>query len=119
MEKPDRLNILNVGGGVAPELFSHELSRVVSNMADVNTDPEGTRSITLKFTLKPYPDRSGAICTVEAKAALAPVKKHESSIFLGRDEGEMQAYPRDTRQQALFTTPDSPQNVVSMNGTDE
>lgn len=114
MEKPDLLNLLNIGNGSALEIFDHNLQKVIENIADVNTDPEATRTITLKITLKPFPDRSGATAKVDARSTLAPVKAVESSIFLSRTNGEVKAYPRDTRQQVLFKAPEQPANVVPM-----
>lgn len=114
MEQPELLNLLNIGKGSALEIFDHNLAKVIENIADVNTDPEATRTITLKITFKPFKDRSGAETKVDARATLAPVKAVESSIFLARSNGEVRAYPRDTRQQALFNVPAPPANVVPM-----
>jgi hypothetical protein len=114
MDAPELLNLLNIGKGSTLEIFDHNLQKVIENIADSNTDPEATRAVTLKITFKPFKDRSGAETKVDARVTLAPVKAVESSIFLSRTNGEVRAYPRDMRQQVLFTAPETPANVVPM-----
>lgn len=45
---PVSLNIGNICGGAVPELFEHEIAKMMENIADVNTDPEAKRSLTLE-----------------------------------------------------------------------
>lgn len=101
-------------GGV-PEVFERELSEVLKNIADPNTSPEKSRTITLKFVFKPSEDRTGAAIDFSCKAALQPVKMVKSTMYLSRHTGHLKAYVQDARQVALFDgQPDDPKGPMSV-----
>lgn len=115
------VNLANIGNGAAMERFDFELTKVMSNIKDVNTDPEKKRSITLTVTFIPHGDRSGMQTVIDCTSKLASVPAYQAgAMFIIRnDEGEFQAYAHDTRQEQLFGEPDketepAAANVVSM-----
>lgn len=101
-EGPVSLNIGNICGGAVPELFEHEVRKMLKNVADVNTDPEAKRSITFKFTFKPAPDRKSAVVKLDCTAKHAGVNSVAGSVFMSSAHGEVQAYTEDPRQATLF-----------------
>ena len=112
-----------LGNGVAMELFQHELQKVLSNMADPNTKAESKRAVTLKVTLSPFRDRSGAEVMVDCAAKLAPVPAQiAGNVFVHKEDGELTAYTSDARQADFFADPPAQpepqqQNLVRMGGT--
>ena len=100
--EPQEISLTTICEGAVPEVFARELKEVLANIADPNTDPERARGITLKFTLKPYEDRSGAQVSFTCKPTLQPVEVAKSPVFLSRHTGQLKAYSVDQRQQALF-----------------
>lgn len=101
-EGPVSLNIGNVCGGAVPELFEHEMQKMLKNVADLNTDPEAKRSITLEFTFKPAPDRKSAVVKLLCKAKHAGVNAVAGSVFMSTAQGSVQAFTEDPRQTTLF-----------------
>jgi hypothetical protein len=62
----EQVTLSNLCGGAIEEVFQREFAEVLSNIGDVNTDPEAKRKIVLEFTLEPFEDRSGAQVTFAA-----------------------------------------------------
>lgn len=99
-------------GGV-PEVFERELREVLTNIADPNTQPDKTRTITLKFTFKPSEDRQLMVVDFICRASLQPVKIRKSQLFLSRHTGFLKAYASDQRQAALFGPEAEPSAPIS------
>lgn len=99
---PVELNIGNIAGGAAPELFNHEIERMLKNVGDVNTDPEAKRSITMKFDFAPSPDRKSAVVKLTVSSKLAGVNSVAGSVFMSTAHGEVRAFTEDPRQVGLF-----------------
>jgi hypothetical protein len=98
------VNLHNIAGGVANELFERELKSVAKNVTDQNTPAKRARTITLTFTFMPDEERNELRCTVQAKANLAPVKPFVKSVYTGKHAttGAMTMYGEDQRQTNLF-----------------
>lgn len=76
--------------GAAAEKFNNEMQKVLDNIADLNTDPEKVRTVTLTIKVKPSENRQTANVSVIAKSALAPAKEVSSTIIMDRDtKGKM------------------------------
>lgn len=104
---PVDANIGNICQGSVPERFEHEMKKILANIADVNTDPEAKRCLTLEFKIAPSPDRKSAIVTFGCKSKVPGATAVSSSIFFAKG----QAYTEDPRQAALFAkeAPATPQ----------
>lgn len=104
---PVLLNIGNICEGAVPERFTHEMEQILRNIADPNTDPEATRTLTLEFKIKPSPDRKAAIVSLILKSKVPGATAVSGSIFFAKG----QAYTEDPRQAALFAkeAPATPQ----------
>lgn len=107
-----QMTLQELGGGIVPELFDLELGRVLRNIDDVNTEATATRSISIAITVKPSEDRESAGVTVKVSSKLAGPRPQATSVFIGRDQGELVAYLRDPHQREM----DLRGKVVAMNG---
>lgn len=112
------VNLSNIGNGAAMERFDFELSKVMANIKDVNTDSGKKRSITLTVTFIPHGDRSGMQTVIDCTSKLASVPAYQAGamFILKNKDGDFQAYSHDTRQEQLFNEPEAEPaaNVVSM-----
>lgn len=98
----EKLNIGNVCKGAVPEVFDRAMDLVVENMKDQSTSVDKKREITLKFTIQPYVDRSGAQVTLECKTGLAGVAAVEGTMYVTQNPNNKDAYATDPRQDTLF-----------------
>ena len=118
MEKENEiesLNLLNIGKGALPELFQREIDTVLANIADVNTEQDQDRKITMEVVFTPFKDRDGAQIGITFKTKLAGVKGVASTVFINKHEGRLVAVPEDQMQRSMFGTPAKPgENVVAM-----
>ena len=57
MNQDTRSSILQMAKGAVQERVDYEVSRVVDNILDPNTEATAKRKITLTIELKPDPDR--------------------------------------------------------------
>lgn len=69
-----KLTLEGLGGGVIPELFQRELSHVLENIDDGNTEAKAARKITVELTFRPDANREAVALGVKAKSTLAQVK---------------------------------------------
>lgn len=100
--EPESITLSTICDGGVPEVFERELREVIANIADPNTNPEATRSLTIKFVFKPYEDRSGSHIGFTCKPGLQPVQMRKSQMFLSRHTGQLKAYAQDQRQVSMF-----------------
>lgn len=98
----DRTTLNNVACGQAPDLFERELQHVLANIADDDMPACAAREITLKFIFKPENDRSAVITTVKATSKLCEASSVAGLIYLGNNDGELQASNSNPRQLSLL-----------------
>lgn len=102
------VSLSNICGGAIEEVFQREFASILANIADVNTNPEGKRKITLEFTITPFEDRSGGTVTFACKSKTVPVEEVKGTVFFQRRGLIMVAVPHDPKQQRLFDPKDGP-----------
>ncbi|MGH9747262.1 MAG: hypothetical protein ACRD59_14290 [Candidatus Acidiferrales bacterium] len=83
-QQPENVSLGNLCGGAIEEVFQKEWASVLANIADVNTNAEAKRKITLEFTIKPFEDRSGAQVTFSCKSKTVPIEEVKGTVFLQR-----------------------------------
>lgn len=107
------LTLDTLGGGAADELFQHELSKVIANIADANTDPKAKRQITVQVTFAPMgdPDRSVVGTAVTVTSKLAGLKPISSTTYLIEKDGVPTAVAKDIRQRDMFEAPGSDDSI--------
>lgn len=96
------VTLANIGGGAACELFAETLRKVLENVADINTDPQAVREITLKFKIKPNEDRNLGAVEIIPAAKLAPPTQFRTVFFMGRHHNRYVAVESDPKQRGLF-----------------
>ena len=79
------LNLAEMAQGAFMEQFHRELSSVLANIADPNTDPKKARKIALTATLKADENREVVSFEVQSKASLIPAKPLSTMIVIDRD----------------------------------
>jgi len=103
----------SVGGGSAPELFARCLKEVTDNIADVNTDPEGVRKITMTFTFEPNQKRDQVDVYVAAVSKLVSVRQAHHLAYLGKRNGSPVMVQQDPAQADFgFDRPRAPGDKV-------
>jgi len=100
------LTLLTICKGAVPEIFAHEMAKVIANIADPNTSATKPRSVQLTFTVVPFPDRSGASVSLICKATLGALDASgvSGSIYIAKRDGKYAAFSRDLRQEMLFSS---------------
>ena len=89
MIKVGNANLLEVARGAIGERLDYELSKVVDNIADLNTKADAVRKITLTLSLKPDSERQNIKMSTQVKSTLTPTNNIESALYLTEsDEGK-------------------------------
>lgn len=102
MDDPETLCLANICGGVVEQVFQRELSQILANIADVNTEPEAKRKITFEFTFEPFEDRSGAKILFACKSKQVPTDMAPGIMFLAQKGTTFLAFAHDPKQTRLF-----------------
>lgn len=90
MEQDVRSSILQMAKGAIQERVDYEVSRVIDNILDMNTDPKAKRKVVLTIELKPDEGRQVITMNASAKSTLAPTTPIASSLVITSDsKGEM------------------------------
>lgn len=91
-----------IGGGALSELFDAELSRILSNITDPNTDTSTKRVMTITVKFKPNRDRDVADVELTCGSKLAGIMTIQTQLFMGKHHGKLIAVENDPRQSNLF-----------------
>ena len=85
-----RSSLLQMAKGAIQERVDYEVTKVIDNILDVNTDPLAKRKVTLVVELKPDEDRQVVKITASATSKLAPTCPVGTSLVITADQnGEM------------------------------
>lgn len=101
------VSLETIAGGAIPELFQAELDRVLANMADINTDPEQKRTITITVSLETDVKREAIDVKVKLGSKLAGMMTVSTQLFMGMSAGKLVAVENDLRQSGLFDQDDA------------
>jgi hypothetical protein len=100
----ETINLGNLCGGAALEVFEDAVAKIMANIADINTDPTQKREIVLKFSFKPSESREVGEAMVKCETKLASIKAAKGNFFLAKRGGQVKGYAQNPRQEALFAT---------------
>lgn len=90
MAEDVRSSILQMAKGAIQERVDYEVSRVIDNILDMNTEPTVKRKVVLTIELKPDKGRQVITMSASAKSTLAPTTPIASSLVITSDGlGEM------------------------------
>lgn len=110
-----KIDLTNIGDGVAVELFQHELQKVLENIHDVNAEAEAVRRIKIEFLIKPHSQREMGEVKVKCTSILAGVKPVPTSLFFMKEKGKPSAFRKDLRQENLGF--DKPNEIKQVGGS--
>jgi len=100
METTERISLLTICQGSAPERFDHELQQVLENIMDPNREATAAREIILKVTIKPDEDRELLRTSLIVTKKLAPLAPVKSTALFGKDiKGRPEAHEIKPAQQ--------------------
>ncbi len=86
----ERDSILRMASGAIEERVDLEVTRVIDNILDLNTDPKAKRKITITLVFQPDAERKHIAVQAEAKSTLAPTAAVATSMMIAADgNGEM------------------------------
>ena len=77
------INLLDMMGGAVGERVSYELSKIMRNCKDLNTEPKKARTLTIEFSITPTETRDSAAILVSVKSKLVPVRALDSTLLIG------------------------------------
>ena len=90
MEKDARSSLLQMAKGAIQERVDYEVTRVVDNLLDMNTEAKAKRKVVLTITMVTDDDRRVVKVEASAKSTLAPVTPIGTSLVITADgNGEM------------------------------
>jgi len=85
-----RSSLLQMAKGAIQERVDYEVSRVVDNILDMNTEAKVKRKVVLTIVMVPDDDRQVVKIEASAKSTLAPVTPVGTSLVITADgNGEM------------------------------
>ena len=85
-----RSSLLQMAKGAIQERVDYEVSRVVDNILDMNTEAKVKRKVVLTIVMVPDDDRQVVKIEASAKSTLAPVVPVGTSLVITADgNGEM------------------------------
>ncbi|MGR6342557.1 replication terminator protein [Priestia megaterium] len=77
--------------GKLAEQLNDEIQRVIENIADMNTDENKARKISVTLTFKSDRERKVLNVAVQTKSTLAPPKEIDSKLVLNYDNEDISA----------------------------
>ena len=90
MANDARSSLLQMAKGAIQERVDYEVTRVVDNLLDMNTEAKAKRKVTLTITMTADDDRRVVKVEASAKSTLAPVTPIGTSLVITADgNGEM------------------------------
>ena len=90
MTKDERSSLLQMAKGAIQERVDYEVSRVVDNILDINTEAKVKRKVVLTIEMVPDDNRQVVKIEASAKSKLAPVVPVGTSLVITADgNGEM------------------------------
>lgn len=77
------IGILDMMNGAIGERAAYELSRIMKNCRDLNTEAKKARTLTIKLSIVPTENRDSVAARAEVSSKLVPVKPIDGALLLG------------------------------------
>ena len=106
------VSLESLSGGAVIERFSIAMQSVLDNIIDPNTEPTKTRTINMKFTVKPDESREFCNVAISSETKLAPIAPLNTQFFIGMKNGSGVACERSVKQADMFKESPLPANVT-------
>ena len=94
-------NILEMGNGAFLELTDYEVTKAISNIRDVNTDPTAKRVIKIQVTLSPDGNRENIAVGFKVDSKLAPVNPAMTMLYVAGEGSVVEMTPQIPGQMGL------------------
>lgn len=85
-EPTNKQSILDMARGAIKERVDYEMSRIMDNILDVNTNPTKERSLTITVKFKPDSERQQISVQAIAKSKLEPTNPVATALFITGDQ---------------------------------
>lgn len=89
-----RRSILEMARGAILERTDYEMSRLLANILDPNTNPTAKRKLTLTLTLEPDDDRETIEVNCVAKSTLAPTNPVKTKLYVADEDTIVEMVPQ-------------------------
>ncbi len=90
----EEISLFDLLDGGVKELAALNLSRVLENIRDVNTEAKKVRSLSVKFNFLPNEDRDEVNVTIAVDCKIVPVRAVGTTLDIGEDQGQTVAVER-------------------------
>jgi hypothetical protein len=95
------LDLTNLRGGAAIELWQVELRKVLENIADPNIPHKGKRTITLKVAFEPNDTRERLDVNIDCESKLVPARGTDTVAYVTNNGHELVAVEHNPKQTHL------------------
>lgn len=82
------ISILDMMNGAIGERAAYELTRIMKNCRDLNTEAKKARTLTIKLSIVPTENRDSVAVRAEVSSKLVPVKPIDGALLLGGTDAE-------------------------------
>lgn len=79
-------SVLEMAKGAILEQTDNEMTKIMSNILDPNTDPKKARKLTITLTFKPDESREFVSLEAQAKSTIAPIMPIATRMILEADK---------------------------------
>ena len=93
------IGILDMMNGAIGERAAYELSRIMKNCRDLNTEAKKARTLTIKLSIVPTENRDSVAVRAAVESKLVPVKPIDGALLLG---GTMEYTPQVPGQRDIY-----------------
>ena len=108
------ISILDMMNGAIGERAAYELTRIMKNCRDLNTEAKKARTLTIKLSIVPTENRDSVAVRAEVSSKLVPVN---GALLLGGTDAEpivMEYTPQVPGQQSFDPSVDTEPKVVKL-----
>ena len=111
-------SILRMAAGAIEEKVDYEVTKIIDNILDPNTQPDAKRKIVVTIEFKPDAERKRIAIAASAKSTLVPTAAVSTAMMITSDgNGEMvvaEMVPQIPGQVSLFGGEQEPPKILKL-----
>ena len=111
-------SILRMAAGAIEEKVDYEVTKIIDNILDPNTQPDAKRKIVVTIEFKPDAERKRIAIAASAKSTLVPTAAVSTAMMITNDgNGEMvvaEMVPQIPGQGSLFGGEQEPPKILKL-----
>lgn len=110
------IGLLDLSDGAIGELVSYELSKILKNIADLNTKPEAKRQLKITIDFASTEDRQSVGTQIKVESKLAPVKPFSTMLIVGGsdDSPVVAEFKKQVPGQIGFDGEETTQSIIRL-----